>query len=638
MNNNNPFHEGELAVQERVNEADMARMNGRVITDSIPAGALNFIEQQSMAVLGSLDSHGHVWCSVIFGEPGYLRSNDVHTLEIDLNKAGISKNDPLWTNLDNNTQTGLLVIELGSRRRLRINGCARKVSAEKYVMDVEQAYPNCPKYIQRRHVIKAIKLLHSNDESFIHGKILNAGQKALISNADTFFVASAHLDPQKKYSVDASHRGGLPGFVHILNDNLIRIPDYSGNSMFNTLGNFQSYPHAGLVFIDFNNSRILQLSGKPEIIWQLDDADEETGGTQRYWQFEINAWVETRIPFDIDWELLDFSPFNPEPSSSQTTTAKTLSLRVEKITQESSRIKSFILSDSNGETLPEFQSGAHLKLKVNLPGNIESERNYSILSDPDDRSHYEIGVQLEPDGNGGSLYMHSKLREGDILASAVPKNDFPMNQQANHTILIAGGIGITPILSMLHRLASQKQSYEVHYAVRTRADLTFIERIQNIAGNKLHCYTSRDKNGSRLDLQKLLASPDPGTHVYICGPRRMISSIRDITTENGWLPDQIHYESFGIQPSRDDHQFTIHLAKSRKTMTVAANRTILDTLLDAGIDVPHECKRGECTMCKTPVLNGVAEHRDLCLNKEERMESMCVCVSRAISNELELDL
>ena len=634
MDNNNPYHDGELTVQERVNEVDIARMNGRVISNSIPEGAIHFIEQQSMLVLGSLDINGDVWCSAIFGESGFIKAKDTHTLELNLKKAGFLKTDPLWKNLNSNVNVGLIIIELGSRRRLRINGRLRKIKMDYYIIDVEQAYPNCPKYIQRHHINKAKKLLRANDEESLYGTELKEAQKKFISNADTFFVASANTN----FNVDASHRGGQPGFIQILNDKLLRIPDYSGNSMFNTLGNFQNYPHAGLIFIDFKNKRLLQLSGTPEIIWQLDDPDRETGGTQRYWQFEINTWQESHIPFDIDWELLDTSPFNPIPSKQKKNIEHSLSLKVEKIVQETPLVKSFVLRSENMETLPAFQPGAHLKIKVKTPGNKESERHYSLLSSPDDKSHYEIGVQLDSNSSGGSLYLHNELSEGDILISETPNNNFPMIKQAKHTIMIAGGIGITPFLSMIHRLVSLNQSYEIHYTARNQSELAFSDRIQKIAGDKLSLYTSGNKTGTRLDLPQLLSSPSEGTHVYVCGPRRMISSVRDTAAENSWLSSQIHYESFGARLTNDERPIRIHLTKSDKIITVPTDRTILDTLLDEGLDIPHECKRGECSLCATRVLDGEPEHRDLCLNKEERSTSMCVCVSRAKGNELKLEL
>jgi ferredoxin-NADP reductase/predicted pyridoxine 5'-phosphate oxidase superfamily flavin-nucleotide-binding protein len=629
----NLYHEGELAVQQRANESDMARMNGGAVDKTIPAGALRFIEQQPMAVIGSIDADGRVWASVLFGQPGFLRALDDHTLELDLSQPRTAEDDPLWTNLGENPGVGLLVIELGSRRRLRVNGRARKVSDDLTIIDVERAYPNCPKYIQRRDWKIPVAEAQLDATPGTQGKELNKTQKALIAGADTFFVASAHPD----HGVDASHRGGHPGFVQLLNDRQLRIPDFAGNSMFNTLGNFESYPHAGLIFLDFEHGRVLQLTGRPEILWDLDDPHGETGGTRRYWQFDISGWRECTLPFRLTWELLDYSPFIPEQRR-ETSASSILPLRVERTQRETEHIKSFRLRALDGGLLPEFQPGSHLQIKVQLPDGSNAERHYSLLSNPNDRSQYEIGVLAEPDGRGGSLYLHEQIQEGDVLESRAPKNEFPMADSANHSILIAGGIGITPILSMLKSLATEQQSFEMHYSARTYSELAFRDRIEQMAGDSVHFYASREPHGQRLDLERLLSTSRPGVHVYVCGPRRMISAVRETAEALGWPSAQIHFESFGTQPLADDRPIRVHLAKSNKMLTVPAQRTILDTLLDAGVSVPHDCKRGECTMCTTRVLSGEPDHRDLCLTSEERVSSMCVCVSRARGEDLQLDL
>lgn len=303
----NPYHEGELAVQRRANVTEMARRSGSAVNSAISTRALHFIEQQPMMVTGSIDAQGRIWTSVLIGQPGFLRALDENTLEIDLSRPRSSKDDPLWRNLEENTSVGLLVIELDTRRRLRINGHARKGSAERCLIEVERAYPNCPKYIQRREW----KIPPSQGEvdaiSSTHGIALNATQKRLIAGADTLFVASAHPDQ----GVDASHRGGPPGFVRIVNDRQLRIPDYAGNSMFNTLGNFVCYPYGGVVFIDFERGSLLQLTGEVRILWDLDDANHETGGARRYWLLDISEWREHKFPFRLEWEYRDASPFLP---------------------------------------------------------------------------------------------------------------------------------------------------------------------------------------------------------------------------------------------------------------------------------------------------------------------------------------
>lgn len=388
----NPYHEGELAVQQRTNETELAHINSAAIDNTILVGALRFIEQQPMAVIGSMDTQGRVWVSTLLGNPGFFRALDVHTLVIDLSKPITADDDPLWKNLVDNPNVGILVIELGSRRRIRINGQVRIMTEDQIIIDVERAYPNCPKYIQRRDWRMLDNNAQTEAKPSTFGNELNPSQTILIANADTLFVASAHPD----HGVDASHRGGHPGFVHILNNRLLRIPDFSGNSMFNTLGNFESYPFAGLIFIDFEQGCVLQLTGRPEMLWDLDDPQGETGGTQRYWQFGITAWQESISPQRLVWEFFDASPFIPELQQDGSVNAP-LQLKVELAQKETERIKSFRFRTVDGGQLPEFQPGAHLKIKVKLPDGSNAYRHYSLLGDPNDRSLYEIAVLKEPE-------------------------------------------------------------------------------------------------------------------------------------------------------------------------------------------------------------------------------------------------
>lgn len=632
MTSSRVFHEGELAAQMRANETAIARMNGGIISDRITGGAIGFIAQQPMVAVGSVDREGLVWASVLFGMQGFLQAKDNRTLTLDHSQPRSATDDPLWNNIKANPQVGLLVIELESRRRLRVNGHVRNLADDSHLIDVDRAYPNCPKYIQRRQW-KAPRATGRSGPTGAsqRGERLSASQQTWIRGADTFFVASAH--PEQ--GVDISHRGGRPGFVKVLSPHRLRIPDFAGNSMYNTLGNFVSNPKAGLAFVDFDSGRVLQLSGRPEILWELDDPGGETGGTRRYWEFEIDVWQESVLPFHLDWEFVDYSPFNPVVTGDE---ASTLQLQVEHVQHETQQIKRYRLSALNGRALPPFKPGAHLPIFVRLPDGKWAQRNYSILSDPADRMHYEIGVLAEPHGSGGSLYLHENVHAGNVLEAMAPKNEFSLAPNADHSILITGGIGITPILCMLRALKADGQSFELHYGVKRWSDLAFRKIIDGIAGKQSHFYASREQGGSRIDLKQLLATPIPGVHVYVCGPFGMITDVRELARANNWPSEQIHFESFGAAPLLEKRELKVTLANSGKSFTIPASDSILDALLDAGMAVPHGCKRGECSMCVTPVLDGEPDHRDLCLTSEERLNSMCICVSRAKSDSLTLAL
>jgi len=633
MFNINPYHEGELAVQKQAGESFDARVNGSMISNTIPFGGSSFIALQRLMIIGTVDTKGDIWTSLLIGQPGVVQALNKSQLEIDISKSVYMSDECFLTDPGADNKIGILMIELESRLRLRINGRITQISDEQYTIDIDQAYANCPKYIQRRQW-KTPHMTHpAVAKPCAQGTELNHAQKNMIASSDTFFVASA----SPEHGIDASHRGGKPGFVQLLNNGKLIIPDFKGNSMFNTLGNFAVYPRAGLLFISFDSGKLLQLTGKTEILWDKHDPQQISGGTKRFWQFETCEWREHQLPSGFDWELIDYSPYIPEPIVGLSTDF-TLSLRVERIQHEAEQIKSFRLQAGNAEQLPEFKPGAHIQVQVQLPDHSIGFRHYSLLSSPDDISHYEIAVLSQPEGLGGSRYMHQKIHEGDIIEIRQPQNDFPMTAKAEHSILIAGGIGITPILAMLQKLVSDQQSFELHYSARRRTRLAFHDRIKRIANDQSHFYTSDEHQEQRLDLHTLLSTPKPGVHIYVCGPRSMIGAVRDIAATRGWSAGQIHYESFGARPRPDDRPIRIELVRSGQMISVASDQSILDTLLNAGIHVPYQCKRGECGMCTTRVLAGEPDHRDLCLNSEEKSRSMCLCVSRAQGKILKLDV
>ncbi len=294
-----PFHEGELSGQRRAKASTSAQRNAGMISDVITKRAIPFIAQQSLVVFGSMDPGGKLWASVLAGNPGFIRARDERTVLLDVQRQLSAVDDPFWTNIESCPEVGLLVIDLGTRRRLRVNGRIRQLKAGLYALTVEQAFPNCPRYIQQRHLSLDIEPAPPRPVTTRQGVTLGDEQKRLITGADTLFVASANPG----HGVDASHRGGHPGFVRILNRQRLRIPDYAGNSLFNTLGNLTAYPRAGLVFLNFDTDRVLQLTGGARILWDRDEPDDQTGGTGRYWELDIRQWIETRLPRKLSWEL-----------------------------------------------------------------------------------------------------------------------------------------------------------------------------------------------------------------------------------------------------------------------------------------------------------------------------------------------
>lgn len=302
------FHEGELIAQRNANESDMAARNGANVSTHIVRGALPFVRQQKTVYIGSVDIDGRVWASLLIGEPGFLNpSDDATTLTIDLSKVARQPHDPLWENLRLGTRMGFLLLDLQTRKRLKVNGDAH-LDGDRLVVDVTESVPICPRYIQRRTIALSDPGSQPVPTGLQQGSGIGDAQRELIARADTFFLASVH----ETHGADASHRGGPPGFVQILPGDVLRIPDYNGNSMFNSFGNFLLNPQAGLVFPDYEHRRLLQLNGTVAMFWDQPDPAGVTGGTGRFWEFTIERWIETELPATLDVRFVDASPFLPQ--------------------------------------------------------------------------------------------------------------------------------------------------------------------------------------------------------------------------------------------------------------------------------------------------------------------------------------
>lgn len=295
-----PFHAGELALQSATGVSGEAARIGRAIATQIGANATRFIQRQQVAIIATLDASSHVVCSAVVGEPGAFEVVDPTTLTVD-SRTGIA-GDALADRTADGAPIGVLFLEVATRRRYRINGTVIGGHKGQILLRVAEAYPNCPKYIQRRALHLTGHRTAIADPR--QGADLDPEQRKLVTSADTFFIASAGPN----HNLDASHRGGRPGFVKI-DGNRLCIPDYPGNNMYNTLGNLAVNPTAGLLFIDFDTGDTLQLSGVADI--HLDAVDAATGGTNRAWTFTTTSWTRSRLTAHLHSELLEMSPHNP---------------------------------------------------------------------------------------------------------------------------------------------------------------------------------------------------------------------------------------------------------------------------------------------------------------------------------------
>jgi len=311
-----------------------------------------------------------------------------------------------------------------------------------------------------------------------------------------------------------------------------------------------------------------------------------------------------------------------------------LSLRVQQIEPLTPRIRRVLLVSSNAQPLPGFTAGAHLELHV--PGSRTQRRAYSLVNLPDG-AHYEIAVQLEESSTGGSRWVHS-LKVGDELLAEAPRNHFPLCETTEHALLIAGGIGITPMLSMARSLQAAGKSFTLHYAGRDETQMAYLPEARACLDH--HCWISGGDPQKRLPAAAILAAPRPGLHLYICGPTALLNSVLSCAREQGWAEDHLHYELFsGALEKAGDQGFEVHLRESGVNLQVAAGQSVLDAMLQAGLDPMFDCRRGDCGVCVAQVIDGQPDHRDICLSERERATgSFCTCVSRASSALLVLDL
>ena len=312
----------------------------------------------------------------------------------------------------------------------------------------------------------------------------------------------------------------------------------------------------------------------------------------------------------------------------------TLRVRVKALTWEAPQVISCELRPLDGSPLPVFTAGAHIDLRL---GNGLA-RSYSLINSQDERHRYVIGVQKDRASRGGSKWVHENLRVGDVVSIEGPRNNFALNEGAGQSILIAGGIGITPILCMLRRLAAIGRDWRLLYCARRRADAAFVDDLAAF-GSGVTFNFDEEPGGRMLDIAGVVREARPDAHLYCCGPLPMLAAFEAATAE---LPrDRVHVEYFGAKEAAAlAGGLKVVLARSGREFVVPQGKTILETLLDAGLDVAHSCTQGVCGACETKVLDGVPDHRDLVLTEAEQVSgaTMMICCSGAKTERLVLDL
>jgi vanillate monooxygenase ferredoxin subunit len=315
-----------------------------------------------------------------------------------------------------------------------------------------------------------------------------------------------------------------------------------------------------------------------------------------------------------------------------------LTVKVLQRRQEALDIVSFELVKPDGSALPGFSAGSHID--VQLPGG--ATRQYSLCNDAAEQHRYRIAVLRDPNSRGGSVAMHDAVKEGDTLLISEPRNHFPL-VHAQRTLLLAGGIGVTPLLCMAQRLATSGADFALYYCTRSAERTAFRDEIAASAyATRVQFHFDDGDAAQKLDLQAELGQPTAGTHLYVCGPTGFIDWVVKTAQAQGWPPEQVHLEYFGAAPqdSTGDRPFQVKLASSGTVYEVPADQTVVQALRTHGVEVLVSCEQGVCGTCITRVLQGECDHRDLYFTDEEKAkhDQFTPCCSRAKSPLLVLDL
>ncbi len=542
MDTQSPFHAAERAVQARLGVGDIEDWARKVVRPSLPAEHRTFYAGLPFLVVAARDPAGRPWSTLLAGPCGFASSPTPRSLVVG---ARPTPGDALDGALLPGADIGILGIELATRRRNRVNGRLDAGADGALHLAVAQSFGNCPQHVRER----AWRWVDDEPPGrAISGARLTPAQRSWITRADTFFIASGHrgTGEHPAFGMDASHRGGERGFVRVESESRLVFPDYAGNNHFNTIGNLVADPRAGLLFVDFESGSLLQLTGRATIDW-ASPAVASVAGARRLVAFDIDAIVELPHAVPLRWE-------------SDATSVRSLRL-VEK-TPESADVTSFVFTARDGGALPAFEAGQHLPIELEIPGvDAPVRRSYSLSGAPQ-RAAYRITVKRTPMGTA-SRYLHDHLAPGAIIEARRPAGSFVLPPGDDPIVLVSAGVGLTPMVSMLHALAAapaaDRPVWFVHGA-RDGAHHPLAGEVAALvaahANMRSHIAYSRprpaDRLGTDYDLRGRIdgarlvqAVRDPMARYFLCGPVGFMAEMHAALEAHGAPAERVHSESFG---------------------------------------------------------------------------------------------
>lgn len=646
-----PWHEGELFLQEKVGVVErMADVGRRVVRDHMPDQHRDFYAQLPFIVLGSVDSTDDAWATFIEGRPGFMHSPSPTMLDI---AASANASDPASQGIADGKPVGLLGIEMHTRRRNRMNG---QVSSTRhgFRVTVDQSFGNCPRYIQFRDFAFSRDPAQASPHVMEDLPALDDLARSTIQGADAFFVAS-YADYDGGRQVDVSHRGGKPGFVRVGDDGTLTIPDFNGNLFFATLGNILLNGKAGLLFVDFTSGDMLQMTGDAEVV--LDSPEIAAfQGAERLWTFRPRRIVRRPNALALRWAL---QKDGQSPSSLMTgnwaLAAERLRaselverwrpLIVTKIVEESETIRSFHLRPGDGAGLLPHAPGQHLPIRVTLSGETKPTiRTYSLSVAPSD-DIYRISVKRD---GLVSRFLHDAIAVGDVIQARAPAGGFTIDAMTKRSaVLLAGGIGIAPLLAMLRHIVYEGLRKQIirpvtlFYAARSKAERPFDKEIADLveasngAVRVVRVLSSTDgaemgidyDAAGRIDMALLTRHlPFNDYDFYLCGPPLFVQALYDGLRGYSIADERIQAEAFGpsslrrhsdaaaivpvpTRPPPSTRPVPVMFMNSLKeTRWIPGSGTLLELAESHALDADFGCRVGNCGTCRTKLVKGAVTY------------------------------
>lgn len=638
-----PWHAGELQLQRQAGVVEQMDPVGRkVLRTFLLDQHREFYGLLPFIVIGSVDCDCMPWATIRSGRPGFLHSPDPLTLDIN---AASDPDDPAEAGMNDGDAIGLVGVDLLTRRRNRLNGTVIRNGGDRFSVSVGQSFGNCPRYIQNRQFSFVRDPAEPKRSEVLVSDRLDADARRIIEAADTFFVASYVDRASEGRQVDVSHRGGRPGFVRVDTDGGLTVPDFNGNLFFNTLGNFVINPRAGLLFVDHETGDMLQMTGRVEVI--LDSPEIAAfEGTERLWRVLPEKVVLRRNALPLRWSFMEggMSPSSlmtgewsqAESRLKVAEKARTWRrFRVERAIQESSTIRSLHLAPIDGEAVIPHLAGQHLPIRIQ-DGTEMVRRSYTISSAPSD-GVYRLSVKRE--GRVSTL-LHA-MQEGDEIEALAPVGSFTIDamERSRPAVLLAAGIGITPLLSMLHHLVHtgdrtrHRRLVWLFRSSRTSAERAFDREIGELVARsegtvrdiRVLGSPDIDEEGrfdvaGRIDMALLKAHlPFGDFDFYICGPASFMQAMYDGLRGLNVADDRIHAEAFGPSGVKRNHADPLSsplnppalvptpvdfTQSGRDALWKPGDGSLLELAEQSGLSPPYGCRAGHCGDCRTRIVSG----------------------------------